>query len=120
MNYLSKKIPFLTPFFATLSHKNLLAMTRKLAILLIEDDTIEIMKVNRTISSLGLAHQIVEARNGEVALEILKKRDQLPDIIFLDLNMPKISGIEFLRILKADPVLKYLPFLYFFFKCFCI
>ncbi len=84
-------------------------MERKLSILLIEDDTIEIMKVNRTISSLGLPHQIVEARNGELALEILKKRDQLPDIIFLDLNMPKISGIEFLRILKADPVLKYLP-----------
>jgi CheY-like chemotaxis protein len=84
-------------------------MERKLSILLIEDDTIEIMKVNRTISSLGLTHQIVEARNGEVALEILKKRDQLPNIIFLDLNMPKISGIEFLRILKADQVLKYLP-----------
>lgn len=84
-------------------------MERKLSVLLIEDDTIEIMKVNRTISSLGLPHEIVEARNGEVALEILKKRNQLPDIIFLDLNMPKISGIEFLRILKADSVLKYLP-----------
>jgi len=84
-------------------------MERKLSILLIEDDAIEIMKVNRTISSIGLPHQIVEARDGEVALEILKKRDQLPDIIFLDLQTPKISGIEVLRILKADPMLKYLP-----------
>jgi len=84
-------------------------MIRKLSILLIEDDTIEIMKVNRTINSLGLPHQITEAENGEKALEILKKKDQLPDIIFLDLNMPKINGIEFLKILKSDSVLKYIP-----------
>lgn len=84
-------------------------MTRKLSILLIEDDTIEIMKVNRTIKSLELSHQIVEANNGEVALEILNKKDRLPDIILLDLNMPKINGIEFLKILKNDSTLKYIP-----------
>jgi len=84
-------------------------MTRKLTILLIEDDTIEIMKVNRTIKSLGVSHQIIEANNGEVALEILNKKDRLPDIILLDLNMPKINGIEFLKILKNDNTLKYIP-----------
>ena len=84
-------------------------MNDKLSILLIEDDLIEVMKLKRTISSLKLSHTIIEANNGEDALEILNKKDALPDIILLDLNMPKINGIEFLSILKADDVLKYLP-----------
>lgn len=76
-----------------------------LNILLIEDDVIEVMKLNRTISSLNLKHNITEAHNGEVALKHLENKDKLPDIILLDLNMPKINGIEFLNILKADEVL---------------
>jgi len=82
---------------------------KALNILLIEDDMIEIMKLNRTISSLQLPHKITEASNGEDALKILEKKDELPDIIFLDLNMPKINGIEFLGILKNDDILKYIP-----------
>ncbi|AEH01181.1 response regulator [Lacinutrix sp. 5H-3-7-4] len=84
-------------------------MSKKLKILLIEDDIIEKMKLNRTTSALNLEHDIMEANNGEEALELLKNKDNLPDIILLDLNMPKINGIEFLGILKADPVLKYIP-----------
>ncbi|WP_298552981.1 response regulator [uncultured Algibacter sp.] len=80
-----------------------------LNILLIEDDMIEVMKLNRTISKLELPHNIVEANNGEEALKILQKKDELPDIILLDLNMPKLNGIEFLSILKKDDVLKYIP-----------
>jgi CheY-like chemotaxis protein len=80
-----------------------------LKILLLEDDMIEVMKLNRTISSLKLNHKIIEAINGEEALKLLEKKDELPDIILLDLNMPKINGIEFLGILKKDPVLKYIP-----------
>ena len=84
-------------------------MNKKLKILLIEDDMIEVMKLNRTISTLKLDHKIIEANNGEEALEILEQKDDLPDIILLDLNMPKINGIEFLNILKKDSVLKYIP-----------
>lgn len=80
-----------------------------LKILLIEDDMIEVMKLKRAISSLGLNHSIIEANNGDEALKILEQKDNLPDIILLDLNMPKINGIEFLSILKRDDVLKYLP-----------
>lgn len=82
---------------------------KTLNILLIEDDMIEVMKFQRTISSLQLDHKIIEANNGEEALKILEKKDELPDIILLDLNMPKINGIEFLNILKSDDVLKYVP-----------
>ncbi|WP_405297023.1 response regulator [Algibacter sp. Ld11] len=82
---------------------------KTLNILLIEDDMIEVMKFQRTIASLKLDHKIIEANNGEEALKKLEKKDELPDIILLDLNMPKINGIEFLNILKSDDVLKYIP-----------
>jgi len=80
-----------------------------LKILLIEDDMIEIMKMHRTVASLKLNHKIIEANDGEEALKILEQKDSLPDIILLDLNMPKINGIEFLKILKKDKELKYIP-----------
>lgn len=82
---------------------------RNLKVLLIEDDTIEVMKMHRALSTFEEKHTIIEADNGEKALSILEKRDQLPDIILLDLNMPKINGIEFLTILKNDDSLKYIP-----------
>jgi CheY-like chemotaxis protein len=84
-------------------------MLKNLKILFIEDDTIEIMKFNRVISSLGTNHQILEATNGEEALNLLKEKENLPHIIILDLNMPKLNGIEFLTLLKNDGVLKYIP-----------
>ena len=80
-----------------------------LNILLIEDDAIEVMKFNRVLKSMGLNHKVIEAGNGEEALNILKDKNIVPDIIVLDLNMPKINGIEFLGILKADEVLRYIP-----------
>jgi CheY-like chemotaxis protein len=84
-------------------------MSKSLNILLIEDDTIEVMKFNRVLTTLGLNHKIIEANNGEDALNVLKVKETIPDIIVLDLNMPKLSGIEFLSILKNDEMLKYIP-----------
>ncbi|WP_445712504.1 response regulator [Flavobacterium sp.] len=84
-------------------------MTKSLSILLIEDDAIEVMKFNRVLKTLGANHKIIEANNGEDALAVLKEKEIIPDIIFLDLNMPKISGIEFLEILKNDEQLRYIP-----------
>ena len=84
-------------------------MSSKLKILLIEDDSIEVMKLNRTIKSLQLEHKIIVTKDGEDALKLLNQKNCLPDIILLDLNMPKINGIEFLKILKNDKVLKFIP-----------
>ncbi len=78
-------------------------------ILLIEDDAIEIMKLERTLSKVETKHNIVKASNGEEALEILNSGQKLPDIILLDLNMPRMSGIEFLEVVKDDIILQYLP-----------
>ncbi len=84
-------------------------MPRSLNILLIEDDAIEVMKFNRVLTTLKMNHKIIEANNGEEALAILNGKEIIPDIIFLDLNMPRINGIEFLQILKKDDYLKYIP-----------
>lgn len=78
-------------------------------ILLIEDDSIEVMKFKRALSKLELNHKVRNAQNGEEALKILEQKDRLPDIILLDLNMPKINGIEFLTMLKNNDVLRYIP-----------
>lgn len=82
---------------------------KKLKILLIEDDEIERMKFQRVASKLG-NHNIIEAENGEIALETLDQIES-PNVIVLDLNMPKVNGIEFLQILKSNPKLKYIPIL---------
>ncbi|MGY5354729.1 response regulator [Wenyingzhuangia sp. IMCC45467] len=84
-------------------------MNTSLKILLIEDDAIEVMKFNRAVSSLKLSHKVVTAENGEAGLKVLEQKDRLPNIILLDLNMPKINGIEFLSILKKDSELRHIP-----------
>lgn len=84
-------------------------MNKALNVLLIEDDAIEVMKFNRVLKTLELNHKVIEANNGEEALQILREKEQIPDIILLDLNMPKLNGIEFLSILKNDEKLRYIP-----------
>jgi CheY-like chemotaxis protein len=84
-------------------------MAKYLKILLVEDNLIELMKMKRTVSFLKLEHQITEAKNAEIALEILEDNNDLPDLILLDLNMPKISGVEFLSILKSSEEFRHIP-----------
>ena len=80
-----------------------------LKVLLIDDDTIEALKLKRTIATLEMDHQIIEAKNGEQALKILDQKDRLPDVVLLDLNMPKMNGIEFLSVMKNREEFSHIP-----------
>jgi CheY-like chemotaxis protein len=84
-------------------------MENQLKVLLIEDNLIEIMKMKRTVSYLKLNHTLNFANNGEEALDILEDKTNYPDLILLDLNMPKLDGKEFLLILKNNTHLKHIP-----------
>lgn len=79
-------------------------------ILLIEDDDVDVMTVERALKDLNIKNQLVSKSNGEDALEYLEdKNNKKPCLIFLDLNMPKMNGIEFLKIVKVDESLKKIP-----------
>ncbi len=84
-----------------------------LKVLLVEDDMIEVMKLTRAISTLQLPHKIIEASHGEAALELLEQDKLNPDLILLDLNMPKMNGIEFLKNIKNNIHLNYIPIIIF-------
>ena len=79
-------------------------------ILLVEDDSVDVMTVKRALRDLNVSNQLVPAGDGEQALAYLRdRRAPRPCVILLDLNMPKMSGTEFLRTVKADNGLKMIP-----------
>jgi CheY-like chemotaxis protein len=79
-------------------------------ILLAEDDSVDAMTVKRAFSELKVCNELVRVVNGEEAIEYLKTHtDKRPCVILLDLNMPKMNGIEFLKVAKADNELRQIP-----------
>lgn len=85
-------------------------MTIKKPILLAEDDKVDAMTVKRALKEIHVTNSLVIVENGEEALEYLKNtNNEKPGIILLDLNMPKMNGIEFLRIAKKDNDIKMIP-----------
>lgn len=82
-------------------------MNKKLNILLIEDDRIEVVKFKRAITEEFKDFQVTQANNGSEALEMLQ--EPYPHVIILDLNMPDTDGIEFLSILKNDEKRSHIP-----------
>lgn len=77
------------------------------SILLIEDDNLDIISVNRSLIKIGGNHKLFTAYNGIEALAMLRGEDgtmmnPFPEIILLDLNMPMMNGLEFLKELRKD------------------
>lgn len=78
-----------------------------LNILLVDDDEIDVMTVKRAFSKANIVNKLYVATDGVEALEMLRS-DGIPPsrrLVLLDLNMPRMSGIEVLREIRADPVL---------------
>lgn len=79
-------------------------------ILLIEDDDVDVMTVKRALKDLKVTNKLVPMGDGEEAIEYLRSEGAVkPCIVLLDLNMPKMDGTEFLKIVKADSALKKIP-----------
>ncbi len=87
-----------------------------LNILLVEDDALDVMNVQRAFKKNNVLNPLFVAGNGLEALDMLRgidgKAPEVPldrRIILLDLNMPRMNGIEFLRELRGDPLLNLIP-----------
>jgi len=79
-----------------------------LNILLVDDDEVDVMTVKRAFAKANIANKVFVATDGIQALELLRS-DGVPAarrLVLLDLNMPRMNGIEFLREVRSDPVLQ--------------
>lgn len=89
--------------------------SRTVNMLLVEDDQVDIMNVKRALKAGHITNPIWIARDGVQALEMLRT-GEVPShrlLILLDLNMPRMNGIEFLQELRSDPELKKLSVVVF-------
>lgn len=79
-------------------------------ILLVEDDQVDAMTVRRALKELHVANRLEHVENGEEALAYLRDAGkERPCIVLLDLNMPIMSGSEFLQIVKRDAAMRRIP-----------
>lgn len=80
-----------------------------LNILLVEDDVIDVKNVQRAFEKLNIINPLTIASDGLQALEFLRggngRKKIVPGLILLDINMPRMNGLEFLRMLRSDPEL---------------
>jgi CheY-like chemotaxis protein len=87
-------------------------------ILLVEDDHLDIVDIKRSLDKMKIVYRLYIAKNGEDALALLNGKsdvdmEQLPNVVLIDLNMPRMNGLEFLTVIRNTPAWKGL-------KCFII
>ncbi len=87
-------------------------------ILLVEDDSVDTMDIKRTLDKMKIYYTLHNKKNGEEALHFLKyetgdNHENLPDFVFIDINMPRMNGLELLKVIRSTEEWKHL-------KCFII
>lgn len=79
-------------------------------ILLVEDDKVDAITIKRAFKDINITNKLDIVCNGEEAFKYLNNKEiENPGIILLDLNMPKMNGVEFLKIIKNDSSLQKIP-----------
>ena len=97
------------------SSSNPFAVTgRPIELLLVEDNLADVRLAEEALKQVEAPHRLTVARDGEAAVELLAKAAaesaaSLPDLILLDLNLPRKDGRQLLGEIKADPRLKRIP-----------
>lgn len=85
-----------------------------ITILLLEDDYLDIIDIQRTLDKMNFLYRLDVAKNGDEAIELLKAyKTDLPDLVLIDINMPRMNGLEFLNTVRHSEEWKHL-------KCFMV
>jgi CheY-like chemotaxis protein len=93
---------------------NTLGHSAAIDLLLVEDDPGDVLMTREALSDAKVVHNLHVVDNGEAALAFLHQEPPYesaprPDLIFLDLNLPRLDGREVLAIVKSDPSLRRIP-----------
>jgi CheY-like chemotaxis protein len=85
----------------------------ELHVLVVDDDQGDVLMIKEALEAAPRAHRIQVASDGEQAVSLLRsalrERSDLPDLILLDLNMPRMNGIQVLEQIKKDERLRRIP-----------
>lgn len=81
----------------------------KYSVLIVDDNPNDVVITKMVLSRIDHNMKVEAAFRGEDALELLRSGEVLPSLIFLDLKMPGMSGLDFLRKLRADERMKHIP-----------
>ena len=85
-------------------------MNKYKSILLVEDDEVDVMTLKRVFRKISVDNPLYVCSDGEKVLDWLgEHRKEKPGLILLDLNMPRMNGLEFLHMLKKDKDLQVIP-----------
>ena len=82
---------------------------KQLTVLAVDDDMINLKLLKSMLMKTQRVAEVIEAKNGADAIDVLKARGKEIDIILLDIIMPVMGGIEMLQIVRADENLHQLP-----------
>jgi CheY-like chemotaxis protein len=93
---------------------NLIDNKAAIELLLVEDDPGDVLMTREALSEAKVLHHLHVVDNGESAMAFLGQQGEYadaprPDLIFLDLNLPRLDGREVLGLIKADPALRTIP-----------